>query len=272
MKYSKAIEVIEEGLKIEPEEGTLYYLYAICLFAIDDNDGAIDKLSVAYHLGDDRESVHSLLGDIFMEEERWVEAEQEYIQTLRINPQNAEVHASYALLMLKMNYDKKAELLMKEALRLEPENPEVIRINHFFELAKSNDKETVLQLQNYIQKADSEVAKELQLFIHTYHKKEIKQAQKHITQAYLLDPTNELLKGMLDDIEKQNHLLYRPLHFLSKFGGVAVIWLLGMGTILFTLHMGWEMLSYSLTMVYLLFVVYTWTAPVLVKILTARKR
>ena len=74
-------------------------------------DGPREVISSGYH---------NNLGDLYREQGKLEEAEQQYLEALRINPNNAEAHYNLGLLYDKQGKLKEAEEQYLEALRINP--------------------------------------------------------------------------------------------------------------------------------------------------------
>jgi tetratricopeptide (TPR) repeat protein len=266
-RYEKVVELIGQKLAEEPEDGRLYYLLGICAFNMEDYHSAENHLKQALVLGYEPSIVHGLLGRTYAELEQWVQAEQAYLEALRESPNDARVHAAYAYLLKKTGHSQKADKLMQMALQLGPNDAEVIRYRHLFGLAKEDRIEQIRALEQYMQMADSEISKEIQLGLNALYRNRTKQAREHFRQAFVLDPTNKRLADALNDLDQVQNVLMAPMRWISRIGGPAVFWVIGIGSISVTRALGLGQVSGILLIVYIAWVVYSWLATPLLKLI-----
>jgi tetratricopeptide (TPR) repeat protein len=257
-RYLQAAQMLQQAMRDEPEQALHAYRLGYCWYRLDRYEEAEAELVRALQLGFDAGKVHALLGHLYMETKRWIESEQAYLEALRHDPNDAAVHAAYAYLMKKTGHAKKAEQLMKTALRLGPDDEEVVRFRHLLGLASDNRKEQLAALERYLQVADNDVSKHIQLGLQAYYRKRMRTAREHFRQAFVLDP---------NDMDRVSHVLLAPLRLIDKMGGPAVFWVAAIGSTLLMRSLGWSRVSMVIGFVYMAFVIYSWLAVPLVKLI-----
>jgi tetratricopeptide (TPR) repeat protein len=266
-RYEKVIDLAREGLAERPDDGYLHYIMALSYYQLEDYQDSEDHLNEAAAHGFDSEYIASLRGDLFLSTEQWKESEYWYLEALRENPLNASIHASYGYLMMKTGHDKKGKQLLHKALELEPDNPHVLRYVHLFKLAKDNQEEQLLALERYIHTSDDEVSKLIQMGLNELYNGKEKAAREHFRQAFILQPTNQSLRELLAAFESDHHWLLLPHRFVNKIGGPVVLYVGGLGSIFGTAALGWNTVSNVLLVSYLAYVVYSWSAIGIVKLI-----
>jgi tetratricopeptide (TPR) repeat protein len=266
-RFDKVLELVGNQLAEEPEGSRWHYLMGATLYHVDRYDDAEQHLHRAMVLGFDAASVYEMLGHLLHETKRLVEAEQAFLEVLRLNPNHARVHGAYAALLKKTGHNRKADELMKEALRLDPDDPEVLRYRYMFGIAKSDRAEQIEAIERYMQAADSEVSIQMQLGLGALFRNDTRVAREHFREAFLMDPTNKQLADLMVSMDQVQHVLHAPIRWVDRIGGPVVVWIAGVGSILGTQALGWPKVSIVLGIVYITFVVYSWVATPLVKLI-----
>lgn len=266
-RYETVIALATEALGENPENGSLWYLLGYSHYCLDHYDTAEQQLFEALRLGFDEAIIFNLLGNLYLITERWQKSEEMFLETLRLNPNDAVTHASYALLMKKTGNKKKAKLLIKRALELDPENPQVLRLHYILEGVIKGSKEQILALDQYINSNDSEYAKLIQLGKNAAFRKDVKEAKEHFRQAFLLKPEDENLLKILEEFEIASHPLLAPNRLVERLGGPAVLWAIGIGMIFLLIFLDFENLGILWIKCYMVFVLYTWISVPLVKLI-----
>jgi len=266
-RYAQASELIGQALANEPEEARYYYLLGFCSYQLDDYSAADEYLQKALALGYNPEPIYEIYGDLYTEQGEWIKAEQAYLDVLRLNPNDARVHAAYAYLLKKIGHPEKADRLMQMALQIDPEEPGVVRYRHLFGLANDDRLEQIRALEQYMQVADNELSKEVQLGLNSLFRNKTKAARVHFRNAYLMDPTNFQLAEVLNDLDQVRHLMLLPVRAIQRMGGPAVFWVVGIGSIYGTRALGWDQATYVVLIVYITWVVYSWLVTPLLKLI-----
>ncbi|MFJ8460847.1 tetratricopeptide repeat protein [Lysinibacillus xylanilyticus] len=264
-KYPQVIELINEELPDHFENSRLWYMLGYCNYAINEFDEAEEQFHEAMRLGYDEEIIFYFLGHLYMQTERWQEAEEAFLEALRLNPNDAETHAAYAVLMKKTGHRKKAKLLINKALELDPENSYVLRINFILEGVHGNKEQQILALEQYMNSADSEMAKLLHLGINASFRNNEKEAKEYYRQAFLLNPEDQTLLSILEEMEITAHPLLAPNRFIERLGGPAIIWLVGIGMTFLLLAIGVDNIAMVFLQCYVVLALYTWISVPLVK-------
>lgn len=266
-RYEKAKVLIGQALAEEPEEARYYYLLAVCAYHLDEYEDTELHLQRAMALGFDPEDVHQLYGHLYLETGQLVKAEQAYLESLRENPNNARVHAAYAFLLKKTGHSQKSDKLMQMAMQLDPNDSEVIRYRHLFGLADGDREEQIHALELYMQVADNEISKEVQLGLNAMYRNRTREAREHFRQAFLLDPSNRNLAEVMNNLDQVQHIVMAPIRAINRIGGPAVFWIAGIGSITATRALGWGQVSAILLIIYISWVVYSWLATPLLKLI-----
>lgn len=264
-RYEQAKEHFQQALAEAPTNTTLLYMLSYCEFELDNYEEAYELIVDTLEKGLITEYVYQLLGLILRAQKKWYEAEQAMLQALSINPQEPGVIASYAYLMYETGHLKKAKLLMDEARRIEPENQTVLHYQFYMNLIDDNKKQQRDTLEKYIQVADDELPKLLKIGEEAYFRDDYKTAKEALVQAFLLDPTNDRVKELLDAIDRETHIVFLPNRLVDKLGGTLGTWAISIGIIMLLSYFAPAALGYYLVFI-IVFSIYTWTSPLIYKI------
>lgn len=266
-RYEQAQVSLIRLIGVTPNNGELLYLMACCCYGLEKMEDALYYCSEALKNGFSPEDCNSLLGSIYIDLKRYVEAEECMLEALRLNPQNAALLAKYGYLMLTTGHEKKAKRLMAEALRIEPHDEEVLKYHFFYYLAKDNKTEQMEILHQNILYSSDEIRKLIYIGLADLFSKNYKSARENFRQAFLLDPTNELVLDLLSETEYNSSILFLPQRVIDKIGGPAVAWIAVM-VLLFTLNkLKFDMGVVVLSIVWIVLCLYTWVTPLIYKAL-----
>lgn len=264
-RYEQALVKFDQLLSIHPNDNDLLYMRANSLFGLNRYDEAVDCCSQALAKGFWAADCYYLLGQIFMETNRYVEAEEHFLEALHDSPERADIMAAYGYLMLKTGYDKKAWRLIEKALSIDPSDEAVLQYHFYYHLARNKRDDQVDALKRYLQTADSEVRKLIQIGVMEYSSGNYKVAQENFRQAFLLDPTNEHILSMLKDLGQSASIFYFPQRMIEKIGGPAVLWIGMVISLLVLRGLGFSKTAGILSIVYVVLCAYTWIVPLLYK-------
>lgn len=268
--YEQALAKLDQLLSASPNDDYILYLRAKCLFCLARYDEAIKYCNEALAGGFLAYECNYLLGLIFIEENRCVQAEECLLEALREQPQMADIMATYGYLMLKTGHDKKAVKLIEEALRMEPSNEVALQFKFYYQLAKNKRDDQVETLERYLRASDSEVRKLAQVGMMEAGRGNYKAARDNFKQAFLLDPTDRSVLSILQDTEKLSSILYLPHRIIGKIGGPAVVWGGMIVTLLILRGLGLLKAAGVIAVIYAVFCIYTWVMPILYRAIKKR--
>lgn len=271
-RYDEAIKHIETLLKMNPEDPTGHYYFAVVHLSKEQYEEARRYCENALKFGYDSEACFHLIGTTFREQKNYKEAEQAYLRALKTNPESAEVHASYGYLMLLTGFDDKALNLLEKALELDSTSPTVNQYILKYYFAKSDVKKQHQAIQQVMEDASSEVQKLVNLAVFHELQGDVKEARELYRQAFLLDPQNKDLLEVLEFVDESAHPIYAPHRAMNKIGGPGVVWVIVMAIIFITYYMSLYGVAIGFVIIYLLFCIYTWTASHLYRVFVRGRR
>lgn len=128
--WLKAIGFFEQAVEKEAEYAPAYAglssALAFCwLFSVLPADGAVSQWKAAtvraLEIDDNLDEAHTAFGQLrFYYEWNWEEARREYLQAIKINPNNADAHHQYGLFLVCMGQFDEAIIEGLRALELDP--------------------------------------------------------------------------------------------------------------------------------------------------------
>lgn len=269
-QYEKAGEYMQKLLQTSPENPDYLLLTAKIQFNLGNFELAEQFCLESMRLGELNEEGYHLLGSINIERKNYFEAERNLLDSLRLNPENPRTLAKYGYLMLITGYDKKAEKLILEALRIEPDDPQVLEISFQYYLIINKKEQQLYFLHKYFVHSNNEIGKLTKIGLTELLQNKYKTARENFVRAFLLDPANQELLQVIEEIDKDYHPIFLPQRLIQKTGGPAVIWI-GMIVIIFALNFfGLKNLASLLAVLYILFCIYTWITPLIYKLFLKR--
>lgn len=264
-RYEAAAPIIENLLRRDPENSTALFQMAVVEMSREDLPKARELCREALRFGYNEIIGYGFIGSTYQHEGKYKEAEEAFLSALEKDPLNGELIASYGYLMHQAGHDKKALALLDQARELEPYSYRVNQIILLFYFAKADTKKQ----QEYIQKVMETSADEVQNLINIamFHelKGEVKDARECYRQAFLLNPEDQNILDLLRHYDSLTHPLFAPHRLVEKIGGPAVVWI---GFIVIVLLLKSLDLYIPLIIfggIYILYAIYSWTAPLLYK-------
>lgn len=271
-RYEQVVKLIKNTMDEHIENSRIWYMLGFSNYQLSSYKEAEEQLIESVRLGMVRVPVLFILGHVYMETEQYQKAEDAFLEGLRLDPNHAEIHASYAYLMKKTGHRSKAKMLIQKALELEPGNAHVLRFYFRLEGITSEKNKQMQVLEQYMNSGDSELTKLIQLGIHASLHKKTKEAREYFRQAFLLKPDDPYLLSVMEEMEIQNHPLLAPLRLVDRIGGAIVIMIIAIGIYILLNLLGLDEIAVMWGLAYLVFVIYSWTAQLLVRILWKRRR
>lgn len=270
-RYEKSNQALFECLSLRPNDGLALYLIGNNYFYLNNYEEALEFSKKSLEQNYSAEINFKLMGAIYSEMHDYVKSEKCYLESLRINPKNSKVIASYGVLMLQTHHEKKAARLLEEAMVMDPNDPWVIHCWFLYYSANNKLNEQLITLQNYLLNSSDEKSKIIKIALYNENKKNYKEAFIKLKEAFLLDPTNQELLSYLKILEIEASPFYVPHHFIDKIGGPGVIWVAFMSLLLLFNALKLYKIVVSIGIFYLLLALYTWVSLPLVKIYYKRK-
>jgi predicted Zn-dependent protease len=254
----------------------------------DDPDLRLYAARIALLEGDAREARRQLEGTLLhdpqsfqaryllyfidLDEGRHAEAEQRIVDLIRDHSHDPRLLASYADLMLRTLHLDKARRLVGEALRLDPQCRDARLCDALLSTVEGRRDRSDRQLADLVAQ-DPEAQKVAgALMVVLIDRNRPREALEIARQLLRVQPQNARLVDLIVALRAQTHWLAWPIRPLQRFGwgGSAAIWL-GAVLVLGLLQRTQSRLALAAALVYLAWVVYSWTyTPAMTRWLRAR--
>lgn len=122
-EYDIAFRISDDALAINPNDSYVIFIRVVLFYKTKQYDKAEILTKYLLKIVPNDEGYHRMLGSIYSDKKLFDLAEKEFLTSLQINPNNASTFNQYAISLVEHNKcNSKAENLLKEAVRLEPEN------------------------------------------------------------------------------------------------------------------------------------------------------
>ena len=196
---------IVQSLRFEsrlPRIALDYGWYLSALRERGDNEDFVHGMQVAIAIDDglDGAGGEKILGGIYSDERRFVEASEHYRRAAALNPQDGETQLLLGTALLQLNRFEEAIQHLVRARDLRPEAPEV-RLNLGLALAQSDrlpeavaEFETLVRLQPQSARHHSVLAMAL------HGSGRLSEALQHCQEALRLEPNNPQLQRQCEQI------------------------------------------------------------------------
>ncbi len=188
------------------------------------------------------------------------EAERAILQAIHLEPEHPDLIARYALLVAQGGQFDKADKLLEEAARLDPDSRYVAWAGARVSYLRGDDRRALVQGREVLARdADDPYAHAL-LGASLAARGRTTGASRHFRTAAELDPGDVDITDAARSIAADTHWLMAPLRPLQRFGPVAV-WIAAVVTMLVLQSLGFSTLLAIVVPAWLLFCVYSWIVP-----------
>ena len=123
-QVDEAIQVLNSGLKSNPDSFNLHYNLGLALKLKDDNAAAIPELEKAAQLKPIAYEPHYTLGVLYMQDGRYEDAARELALAMKLHPDDAEGWATLGSVYRKIDKLPEAAEALREAIRQAPDQPD----------------------------------------------------------------------------------------------------------------------------------------------------
>ncbi len=139
-KWDEAKNCLIEALNHFPKYPDLHYHFGILLMQEGDVTGAIKELKKAIKLNPEYLFAHYQLGNLLIQTGNAKEAVDEYHVVMELGLKESQIYMDLASAQLMGDMEQAAEKTAKEALMIDPGNPEPCRfLEVFYQLKGQND-------------------------------------------------------------------------------------------------------------------------------------
>lgn len=266
-RFAQARTRLAAALKEHPSDVELLYLSAFVDYATDDNPAARATVRSALSADPQHAPSRDLFAHILEEEKQYPEAERVRIELLRDYPEDPDYFASYAHLMLRtMNIDK-ARRLAHEGLRFEPEHAGCLYVVALADLIDGRSSRESASLATLVREHPEQVRTAIALIVALQDSGDTRGALRIAKELLRSQPDNEHYVRLVRDLKSVGHWSLLPLYPMVRWGwggavAVTIAGIVGLRALSGVVSPG---VSNTLTWIWLLYVVYSWVWPALLR-------
>lgn len=266
-RYGEARTRLAAALKEHPSDVRLLYFAAFVDYATDDNQAARATLRSALAVDPEHAPSRDLFAHVLEEDKQYAEAERVRIALLRDYPEDADYFGSYAHLMLRtLNMDK-ARRLAQEGLRFEPGHAGCLYVVALADLIDGRSSKDSASLATLVREHPEQVRTALALIIALQDRGDTRGALRIARELLRSQPDNEQFVQLVRELKSVVHWSLLPLYPMVKWGwgGAIVVTFAGIVGLRALSAVAPSTVVNVLTIVWLLYVIYSWVWPPLLR-------
>lgn len=267
-RYAQARRVIAEGLRQFPDSDGLEYLAAVVAFLEDDNAVAMATVGRLLARTPQHYGGRVLAARLHQEANAFSEAEALWLELLREYPEDPDLYANYADLMLRTMHIDKAGRLVREGLRLEPDHEACLFVATLVDVIEGRDPgHRGIHLEQLVTRHPDRLRTSLALVSALHDQGRNREAFRIAQELVRAQPDSAPLVELARDLKVQSHWSMLPLYPMQRWGwtGAAAV---TVGGIVGLRALGGVLpgpVSGTLGLLWLAYVVYSWTWPAVLK-------
>lgn len=225
-RLPQAREVLGKALPQFPDSTRLLQYAAWIDWMEDRPEEALESIDRILQIDPSSFDARFLLARIRAEQERYGESERAIIELLREYPDEPELYAHYADVMLQTFNLDKAERLAAEALKRDPDNESALNVHTLCGFIGAPDEEQRARLHRFLEQHPDQVRPTLGLIQHLIDNGRNREAYELARELVALDPGNQAFVELAQDLRHASHWSLRPLWPMQKWGwgGAIAIW------------------------------------------------
>ena len=266
-RFAQARLKLGETLAQTPDDPDLLSLAAIIELQADDLLAAQEALTILLRSHPQHELGRRLLFTLRVEQKRYAEAEVCILEFLSEFPEDADAFSEYSWLMLLTMQVEKAEQLAQEALRLDVEHQHALFVLACVSTVRGEKEEALRSVEQMLKEDPENIQTLYTLILVLAEQSRFCEAAQRSKELVRFDPGQETFIELAVEMHTGAHPLMSPLNILQRFGWAAsaVIWVVGaMGLRLASKYFS-NSIVLALSLLLLLYIVYSWCAPTLVR-------
>jgi tetratricopeptide (TPR) repeat protein len=259
-RTDQARSLLKVALASDPEHTGLLLQSAWTDYLDDHYDSAFATVNQVLLADPDDESARLLRYELLMQKSQHTDAEQVILGLLREYPGDPHYYARYADLMLKTINLAKAGELAREGLKYDPENAECLATATICDFIEKRRGATSHTMQQMLVKHPQSLRTLLLLVVALEERGDIRSASRVSQELVRADPGNESFVEMAREFRLQSHWSMLPMWPMQRWGwgASAAIWLAAVLGLRAVDRIN-DTLGTILTVVFVLYVIYTWT-------------
>jgi tetratricopeptide (TPR) repeat protein len=199
-------------------------------------------------------------------------AERTILSALRLAPEEPSLLCDYAWLVALGGQFDKADRLVAEAARLDPDHPALTAARYRMAQLRGSAREQVAGARELLAHAPDASWAHAAHGVAKLAAGDARGGQESLGEAASLDPRIvERMRGTYEQAQLAAHWSMRPVAWVGRIGA-APVWAGAVGTIVVLNALGQRSLAGIFGAAYLVFCVYTWTAPAIARRAIRRRR
>ncbi|MEM8983969.1 MAG: tetratricopeptide repeat protein [Pseudomonadota bacterium] len=266
-RFHMAERRLAEVLPNFPDSLELRYFQAIVEWVADHDARAVEILEEVLADEPTYYDARYLLAKVKLDQDEYRQAEEILLGLLADYPESPSLYATYAEVMLRTMHFEKAEALAGEALKRDPDHEGAMNVHVLCGFVNSSNDEQRERLQRLLQEHPDQMQTTIRLVQHLIEQGRHEEAYQLSRELVLADPANESLVELASELRRANHWSMRPLWPLQRFGWAGSIGIWFAAVVLFRSGVldDTPTLATVLVTVLLIYVVYSWVWPPLLK-------
>lgn len=201
---------------------------------------------------------------------RYEEAERALLDGLAVDPTDVRLLCLYARLCLDVGQVDKAERLVELAASHDPREEMVIRLRGLVAYARGRDREALAHGREALAADPDDIDNRALFGLFAAGRGDVDGAHRSFRVAAASDPGNAELVEVAREARVAAHPLLVPLRPLSRFGPMQV-WIAAVALMFGLRALGQDVLGLAVALVWLVYCVYSWVAPPLVRRLVSHR-
>lgn len=202
-KYDKAIDVLHKALVMNPDNGLAYYLMGLCNQNLEKYEVVVDNCQESLRCGFSPALVNYLLSCAYFELSEYALADRHFWVAYLYNPNDSVALARYGFYMFLVGEFNESQYLMKKALEIDPDNPQVRFFKNHIAITINDEKIKQEAITDMMNSTANEFDKLVFLGNYYCREKQCEQAVEVFKQAYTIDP-DRLLVSKLEYCEQHS--------------------------------------------------------------------
>lgn len=265
--YEQAEALLNEAMQKDPTNPVLLYCSALIDLEKERFAEAEETLQSLVAADPEDEDAVFLLALICRETKRYAKAERLIIELLHQYPEHADYYAFYATIMLQTMHFEKGRDLTAEALRLDPENTVAQTVSILYGVIQTDKQEYQERLADLVRRSPTAHSTAYMILVVLYEKRKHREALRIAQELFRSDPHNEPLLEVIKELRLLIHPAMLPLWPMVKYGrhGSAIMYVVCVGAIIIANHVLPPNAMAIVATVCLLYLGYSYCAPLMVK-------
>ena len=264
-RFAHARVVISHGLRHFPENTNLLYLAAFIEYVEDQHEAAMKTIHQVLARDPEHKGARRLCAHLHEEAKEYPQAEALWIGLLREYPEDADLYAAYAELMLKTLNLEKAGRLAKEGLRHEPENASCLYVAAIIDVIEGGGSRSAKQenLRTLLRQHPEHERTAFALVIALNDRGQHRDALRIAQELLRSQPDSQQYVALVRELKMQSHWSMMPLYPMQRWGwgGAAAVSIAGIVGVRALSNVVSEPVALTIIYTWLIYCIYSWVWP-----------